>query len=44
MSMEEKKIENGSGDFGDSHKRLNMYACASVVAASVIFALYGYGN
>ncbi|XP_057425504.1 probable polyol transporter 3 [Lotus japonicus] len=42
MSMEEKKIENGSGDFGDSHKRLNMYACASVVAASVIFALYGY--
>ncbi|KAJ1398447.1 Sugar/inositol transporter [Sesbania bispinosa] len=49
MLMEEEKTahcqrptENGTGESGDSHGRLNMYACCSVLVASIISVLYGY--
>ncbi|KAJ1419045.1 hypothetical protein SESBI_15307 [Sesbania bispinosa] len=51
MSAEEEKnatcqlpMENGTGENGDSHGRLNKHAFASVIAASIITAIYGHGE
>jgi len=45
MSSEDKNT-NGQQftENGDSHRRLNKYACASVLAASIISSMFGYGE
>ncbi|CAL0311505.1 unnamed protein product [Lupinus luteus] len=35
-------MENGAGEYGKSHDRLNTYACTCVLAASIISAVFGY--
>ncbi|KHN36135.1 hypothetical protein glysoja_003258 [Glycine soja] len=45
MSLEDKNA--GGQQFmenGDNHKGLNKYACASVLAANIVSAIFGYGN
>jgi len=37
-------MENGIRENGDRHRRLNKYACASVLAASIVSAMFGYGE
>lgn len=51
MSTEEEtnarcqlSMENGIDENGNSHRRLNKYALASVMAASIISAVFGYGE
>jgi len=45
-TKEEKNtsMENGIHENGNSDGRLNKYACASVMAASIISAVFGYGE
>nr|AFK41183.1 unknown [Lotus japonicus] len=35
-------MENRSGENGETNRRLNLYACVSVMAASILSAIYGY--
>lgn len=51
MSTQEKNnthckhpMENRSGENGETNRRLNLYACVSVMAASILSAIYGYGD
>lgn len=37
-------MENGIGENENSHGSLNKYACSSVMAASIISAVFGYGE
>lgn len=52
MSVEEEKsahcqrpMENGTSESGEySHRTFNRHAFASAMAASIISAVYGYGD
>ncbi|CAJ1930057.1 unnamed protein product [Sphenostylis stenocarpa] len=37
-------MENGIRENKETHRRLNKYACASVLAASIVSAMFGYGE
>lgn len=37
-------MENGIHEIGDSHRKINKYACASVIAASTVSAIFGYSE
>lgn len=43
MSSEDKNT-NGQLFMEDSHRRVNKYACASVLAACIVSAMFGYGE
>ncbi|XP_020216857.1 probable polyol transporter 6 [Cajanus cajan] len=39
---QQQSIENGIRENGDNHRRLNKYAFASVLAASIVSSIFGY--
>lgn len=43
-NADDQHIENGIRKNGDSYRKLNKYACASVLAASIVSAMFGYGE
>lgn len=43
LPKEDGNGEDGNGENGDSQK-LNKYACACVTAATIISAIFGYGE
>ena len=45
MSSEDKNTDGQEFmENGDSNTRLNKYACASALAASIVSAMFGYGE